>query len=128
MNCPTTDCTCRFAWVKIFKKVGTPHGTAAPVFLLGRPVKPGLHGPYPDLTRFDDDGDPRHAIDLRTVYAAVLCAEFSGHFVWVTRTRRLPPTHPSTSPRIRSSPRVTTSSGSCSHNRRLNSSSESGPR
>ena len=38
------------------------------------------------------------------------------------------PSHPSTSARIRSSPRVTTSSGSCSHNWRLNSSSESGPR
>ena len=50
---------------------GTDHGTAAPVFLLGRPVKPGLHGPYPDLTRLDD-GDPRHAIDFRAIYAAVL--------------------------------------------------------
>ena len=51
---------------------GTDHGTAAPVFLLGRPVKPGLHGPYPDLTHLDDEGDPRHAIDFRTIYAAVL--------------------------------------------------------
>jgi uncharacterized protein (DUF1501 family) len=50
---------------------GTDHGTAAPVFLLGRPVKAGLHGPYPDLTRLDD-GDPRHAIDFRAIYAAVL--------------------------------------------------------
>lgn len=51
---------------------GTDHGTAAPVFLLGRPVKSGLHGPYPDLAHLDDDGDPRHAIDFRTIYAAVL--------------------------------------------------------
>jgi uncharacterized protein (DUF1501 family) len=51
---------------------GTDHGTAAPVFLLGRAVKPGLHGPYPDLTHLDDDGDPRYAIDFRTIYAAVL--------------------------------------------------------
>ncbi len=50
---------------------GTDHGTAAPVFLLGRPVKSGLHGPYPDLT-YLDDGDPKHAIDFRAVYAAVL--------------------------------------------------------
>jgi uncharacterized protein (DUF1501 family) len=50
---------------------GTDHGTAAPVFLLGRPVKPGLHGPYPDLTHLDD-GDPKHAIDFRAVYAALL--------------------------------------------------------
>jgi uncharacterized protein (DUF1501 family) len=50
---------------------GTDHGTAAPVFLLGRPVKPGLQGPYPDLTHLDD-GDPRHAIDFRRIYATVL--------------------------------------------------------
>jgi uncharacterized protein (DUF1501 family) len=50
---------------------GTDHGTAAPVFLLGRSVKPGLHGPYPDLTHLDD-GDPRHAIDFRRIYATVL--------------------------------------------------------
>jgi uncharacterized protein (DUF1501 family) len=50
---------------------GTDHGTAAPVFLLGRPVKPGLCGPYPDLTQLDD-GDPRHAVDFRRVYATVL--------------------------------------------------------
>jgi uncharacterized protein (DUF1501 family) len=52
---------------------GTDHGTAAPVFLLGRPVKTGLHGPYPELDRAHlDDGDPRHAIDFRGVYATVL--------------------------------------------------------
>jgi len=50
---------------------GTDHGTAAPVFLLGRPVKPGPHGPCPDLAHLEN-GDPRHAIDFRDVYAAVL--------------------------------------------------------
>jgi uncharacterized protein (DUF1501 family) len=50
---------------------GTDHGTAAPIFLLGRPVKTGLHGPYPDLTRLED-GDPQHSIDFRRVYATVL--------------------------------------------------------
>jgi uncharacterized protein (DUF1501 family) len=50
---------------------GTDHGTAAPVFLLGKPVKAGLHGSYPDLTRLDD-GDPVHAVDFRRVYATVL--------------------------------------------------------
>jgi uncharacterized protein (DUF1501 family) len=49
---------------------GTDHGTAAPVFLLGA-VKPGLHGPYPDLGDLAD-GDPKHAIDFRRVYAALL--------------------------------------------------------
>jgi uncharacterized protein (DUF1501 family) len=51
--------------------VGTDHGTAAPVFLLGKPVKAGLHGAYPDLTHLED-GDPIHAVDFRRVYATVL--------------------------------------------------------
>jgi len=50
---------------------GTDHGTAAPVFLLGQPVKAGLHGEYSDLTRLDD-GDPIHAVDFRRVYATLL--------------------------------------------------------
>jgi len=50
---------------------GTDHGTAAPVFLLGQPVKAGLHGPYPDLTRLAD-GDPIHAVDFRSIYATLL--------------------------------------------------------
>jgi uncharacterized protein (DUF1501 family) len=50
---------------------GTDHGTAAPVFLLGQPVKAGLHGSYPDLTHLED-GDPIHAVDFRRVYATLL--------------------------------------------------------
>jgi uncharacterized protein (DUF1501 family) len=50
---------------------GTDHGTAAPVFLIGRAVQGGLHGPYPDPARLKD-GDPEHAIDFRRVYATVL--------------------------------------------------------
>jgi uncharacterized protein (DUF1501 family) len=50
---------------------GTDHGTAAPVLLLGRDVRPGIHGPNPNLTDLDD-GDPRFAIDFRRVYATVL--------------------------------------------------------
>ena len=50
---------------------GTDHGTAAPVFLLGQPVKPGLHGAYPDLTHLED-GDPIHGVDFRRVYASLL--------------------------------------------------------
>jgi uncharacterized protein (DUF1501 family) len=49
---------------------GTDHGTAAPVLLLGG-VRPGLHGPYPNLADLAD-GDPKHAIDFRQVYATVL--------------------------------------------------------
>jgi uncharacterized protein (DUF1501 family) len=50
---------------------GTDHGTAAPVFLLGPGVQPGVHGPYPDLYDLQD-GDPKHALDFRRVYATVL--------------------------------------------------------
>jgi len=50
---------------------GTDHGTAAPVFLLGQAVIPGLHGSYPNLQDLQD-GDPKHAIDFRRVYATVL--------------------------------------------------------
>src|SRR5256885_12714959 len=44
---------------------GTDHGTAAPVFVLGPRVRPGVHGPNPNLQDLDD-GDPRHAIDFRS--------------------------------------------------------------
>jgi uncharacterized protein (DUF1501 family) len=50
---------------------GTDHGTASPVFLVGPRVRPGVHGPNPNLTELVD-GDPRHAIDFRRVYATVL--------------------------------------------------------
>lgn len=50
---------------------GTDHGTAGPVFLAGAPVKAGLHGDRPDLTQLVD-GDLRHTIDFRQVYASVL--------------------------------------------------------
>jgi len=50
---------------------GTDHGTAAPVFLAGQPVKAGLYGPHPNL-RDLADGDPKFAIDFRRVYATLL--------------------------------------------------------
>ncbi|MGH7149529.1 MAG: DUF1501 domain-containing protein, partial [Planctomycetota bacterium] len=50
---------------------GTDHGTAGPVFLVGPGVKGGVHGPAPDLGDLID-GDPKFAIDFRSVYAAVL--------------------------------------------------------
>jgi uncharacterized protein (DUF1501 family) len=50
---------------------GTDHGTAAPVFLLGGSLRAGLYGPYPNLHDLQD-GDPKHAIDFRQVYATLL--------------------------------------------------------
>jgi hypothetical protein len=35
-------------------------------------VKPGAHGPYPNLKDLDAGGDPKHAIDFRQVYATLL--------------------------------------------------------
>jgi uncharacterized protein (DUF1501 family) len=50
---------------------GTDHGTAAPVFVLGEGVRGGVHGPYPNLQDLHD-GDPKHALDFRQVYATLL--------------------------------------------------------
>jgi uncharacterized protein (DUF1501 family) len=50
---------------------GTDHGTAAPLFLLGEPLHGGVYGPYPNLQDLQD-GDPKHAIDFRRIYATVL--------------------------------------------------------
>jgi uncharacterized protein (DUF1501 family) len=51
--------------------LGTDHGTAAPVLLASPGVRSGLHGPYPNLAELED-GDPRHAIDFRRIYATIL--------------------------------------------------------
>jgi uncharacterized protein (DUF1501 family) len=51
--------------------VGTDHGTAGPMFLLGSPVKGGLHGKHPSLADLVD-GDLKHTTDFRRVYASVL--------------------------------------------------------
>lgn len=50
---------------------GTDHGTAAPMFVFGKALKGGLYGMPPDLTDLVD-GDLRHGIDFRSVYATVL--------------------------------------------------------
>ncbi|MDG1837412.1 MAG: DUF1501 domain-containing protein [Phycisphaerales bacterium] len=50
---------------------GTDHGTAAPMYLVGPMVKPGVLGTHPSLSRLDN-GDLQHTADFRQVYAAVL--------------------------------------------------------
>ena len=50
---------------------GTDHGTAAPMFLLGPMVKPGLVGSHPPLADLDE-GDLKYQIDFRGVYATIL--------------------------------------------------------
>lgn len=50
---------------------GTDHGAAAPMFLAGGKVKPGLIGKHPSLADLED-GDLKFHTDFRQVYAAVL--------------------------------------------------------
>ena len=50
---------------------GTDHGTAAPVFLIGPTVRPGVFGDHPSLVDLDQ-GDLKYGVDFRSVYAAVL--------------------------------------------------------
>ena len=50
---------------------GTDHGTAGPLFVLGKGARGGLHGSQPSL---DDlvDGNLKHSVDFRQVYAGLL--------------------------------------------------------
>jgi len=50
---------------------GTDHGAAAPMFLIGPQVVPGIHGAHPSLVDLDQ-GDLRFGVDFRSVYATVL--------------------------------------------------------
>ena len=50
---------------------GTDHGAAAPMFVLGGAIKPGLFGKCPSLTDLDH-GDLKFNTDFRSVYGTVL--------------------------------------------------------
>jgi uncharacterized protein (DUF1501 family) len=50
---------------------GTDHGAAAPMFVIGKNIKGGIHGSKPDLSNLQD-GDLKYKIDFREVYAATL--------------------------------------------------------
>jgi uncharacterized protein (DUF1501 family) len=50
---------------------GTDHGTAAPMFVFGKRIRPGLHGSQPSLNDLVDN-DLKHSIDFRSVYATIL--------------------------------------------------------
>jgi uncharacterized protein (DUF1501 family) len=51
---------------------GTDHGTAAPVFLAGGGLVPGLIGAQPSLTDLDAEGDLKFHTDFRRLYATLL--------------------------------------------------------
>ncbi len=50
---------------------GTDHGVAGQIYVFGNKIKPGLHGEQPSLTDLDQ-GDLKHSIDFRSVYATVI--------------------------------------------------------
>ncbi len=52
--------------------LGTDHGTAAPMFVLGNPIVKGIYGEPPSLTSLDQDGNLKYTTDFRSVYATVL--------------------------------------------------------
>lgn len=54
------------------RSLGTDHGAANVMFLMGGGTRPGLHGGRPDLANLDESGDLPHSVDFRSVYAAVL--------------------------------------------------------
>src|SRR5579883_2796922 len=52
--------------------LGTDHGTAAPMFVLGNPVNKGIFGEPPGLGNLDQTGNLKYTTDFRSVYATVL--------------------------------------------------------
>ncbi len=50
---------------------GTDHGTAAPLFVVGKDVKGGIYGDPPNLSNLDS-GNLRFGTDFRSIYATVL--------------------------------------------------------
>ena len=52
--------------------LGTDHGTAAPMFVLGTPINKGIFGEPPSLSSLDQNGNLKYTVDFRSVYATVL--------------------------------------------------------
>ncbi len=75
--CGLWDRCCVFCWSEFGRRVaenkslGTDHGWAAPVLLLGGGVKGGFHGTFPSLTDLAD-GDLKAHVDFRALYGALL--------------------------------------------------------
>ncbi len=51
--------------------LGTDHGTAGPMFVIGKPVRGGHYGVVPSLTELTEGDNLRHTTDFRRVYATV---------------------------------------------------------
>ncbi len=52
--------------------LGTDHGTAAPLFVLGNAINKGIFGEPPSLSSLDSNGNLKYTIDFRSIYATVL--------------------------------------------------------
>ncbi|MEY5099390.1 MAG: hypothetical protein RJA36_2109 [Pseudomonadota bacterium] len=52
--------------------LGTDHGTANHMYLIGKPVKGGHYGAAPSLTDLDEGGNLRFTTDFRRVYATLI--------------------------------------------------------
>ena len=52
--------------------IGTDHGTAGPMFVIGSRVKGGLYADHPSLTALDDNRNMRYGVDFRSVYGTAL--------------------------------------------------------
>jgi uncharacterized protein (DUF1501 family) len=52
--------------------LGTDHGTAAPMFVLGRALTRGIFGEPPGLADLDANGNLKYTVDFRSVYATLL--------------------------------------------------------
>ncbi|MBC5994529.1 DUF1501 domain-containing protein [Pontibacter cellulosilyticus] len=51
---------------------GTDHGTAAPLFVIGKSVSGGIIGGNPNLVNLDKNGDLLHQYDYRQIYTTIL--------------------------------------------------------
>ena len=51
--------------------LGTDHGTATPMFIVGKGVRGGFYGKHPSLTDLDD-GNMKMTTDFRRVYATMI--------------------------------------------------------
>ncbi len=51
---------------------GTDHGTAGPMFVIGKNVKAGFYGTHPSLKDLDENGDLKMTTDFRRVYATMI--------------------------------------------------------
>ena len=52
--------------------LGTDHGTANHMYVIGKPVKGGHYGDAPSLTNLDEEGNLKFTTDFRRVYASLI--------------------------------------------------------